>query len=135
MTEPVNGAKSGLRARLRALVESIELRGRAVFLASRDPRVPPVAKILAAVVAAYALSPIDLIPDFIPVLGLLDDLVRIPLGIALVARMIPNDVWQECLVAAQRAMDAPRSRAGFVAVLLVWAAALAALGWIVASHI
>ena len=135
MIEPAKAAKSGLRSRLRALIESIELRGRAVYFASRDPRVPLVAKILAAVVAAYALSPIDLIPDVIPVLGLLDDLVLIPLGIALVVRMIPSDVWQECLSTAQRTMDAPRSRAGLVAVLLVWAAALAALGWIVASRI
>lgn len=135
MNRPTGTAKSGLRGRLRALTESIELRGRAVFLASRDPRVPLVAKLFAAVVAAYAFSPIDLIPDVIPVLGLLDDLVLIPLGIAVVVRLIPRDVWQECLAAAQRKMDVPRSRAGLVAVLLAWAAALAALAWLVASRI
>lgn len=135
MSKSPKSGRSGLRSRLRALIESIELRGRAVYFASRDSRVPFVAKALAAVVAAYALSPIDLIPDFIPILGLLDDLVLIPLGIALVVRMMPTDVWQECLAAARQVMDAPRSRAGLVAVLLIWVAALVALGWIVASRI
>ena len=68
----------------------------ALYLAYRDPRVPWYAKAVAACVVGYALSPIDLIPDFIPVLGYLDDLVLIPLGIALALRMIPPAVMDEC---------------------------------------
>ncbi|MEO6027230.1 MAG: YkvA family protein [Candidatus Binatia bacterium] len=68
----------------------------ALYLASRDPRVPWYAKALAACVVAYALSPIDLIPDVIPVLGYLDDLVLVPLGVLAVRRMIPATVWAEC---------------------------------------
>ncbi len=68
----------------------------AVYLASRDPRVPRYAKAVAVCVVGYALSPIDLIPDFIPVLGYLDDLVLIPLGVVMVLRMIPPAVMVEC---------------------------------------
>ncbi len=77
----------------------------ALYLAARDPRVPWYAKALAVCVVAYALSPIDLIPDFIPVLGYLDDLVLVPLGIALVLRLIPRDVLAECRQRAQEALD------------------------------
>jgi uncharacterized membrane protein YkvA (DUF1232 family) len=76
----------------------------ALYLASRDPRVPWYAKLSAICVAAYALSPIDLIPDFIPVLGYLDDLVLIPLGIAITVKMIPPPVLAECRVRAQTRM-------------------------------
>lgn len=68
----------------------------ALYLAYRDPRVPWYAKVLAAAVVAYAFSPVDLIPDFIPVLGYLDDLVLVPLGITLALRMIPEDVLDRC---------------------------------------
>jgi uncharacterized membrane protein YkvA (DUF1232 family) len=67
----------------------------ALYLAARDPRTPLVAKLAAAAVAAYALSPIDLIPDFIPVLGYLDDLVVVPLGILLVVSLIPPELMAE----------------------------------------
>ena len=73
----------------------------ALYLASRDPRVPWYAKALAVCIAAYALSPIDLIPDFIPVLGYLDDAILLPLGILLVVRMIPPDVMAEHRAAAR----------------------------------
>ena len=72
----------------------------AIYLASRDPRVAWYSKALAVAVAAYALSPIDLIPDFIPVLGYLDDLIVVPLGIALVVRLIPPEVMEEYRVRA-----------------------------------
>jgi len=81
--------------RLRRRVRELRSDGYAVYLAMRDPRVPWFAKALLAAVALYAVSPIDLIPDFIPVLGLLDDLVIIPLGIALAARLIPRDIMEE----------------------------------------
>jgi len=77
----------------------------ALYLAVRDPRVPLYAKLIAVCVVGYAFSPIDLIPDFIPVLGYLDDLVLVPLGIALVLKMIPAEVMAECRQEAQAVMD------------------------------
>lgn len=77
----------------------------AVYLAYKDPRVPWYAKLTAVCVVGYALSPIDLIPDPIPILGYLDDLVLIPLGIALVVRMIPPAVMQECRLKAETAFE------------------------------
>lgn len=68
----------------------------AVFLALKDKRTPVFAKVMAAVTVAYALSPIDLIPDFIPVLGYLDDVILLPAMIALVIKLIPDNVWGEC---------------------------------------
>lgn len=103
----------------------------AVYLAARDPRVPWYAKALALGVAAYAFSPIDLIPDFIPVLGYLDDLIVVPLGIALVIRLVPDTVWAECRLAAQEREKPSHPRLGVVAgiaVVLTW---LAALAWVI----
>ncbi len=74
--------------RLKEWVRAIERDVLAIYLAARDPRVPWYAKALALFVAAYALSPIDLIPDFVPVLGYLDDAILLPLGIVLVVKMI-----------------------------------------------
>jgi uncharacterized membrane protein YkvA (DUF1232 family) len=78
----------------------------AIFLAYRDPRVPWYARALAACVAGYAFSPIDLIPDFIPLLGYLDDLILVPLGVWLVIKLIPKDVMAECRVKAQENITA-----------------------------
>ena len=93
-----------------------------LYLASRDPRVPGLAKALAALTVAYALSPIDLIPDFIPVFGHLDDLLLVPLGLALAIRLIPLSVLDELRseAALRFAHGGPRSRAGAVLVVLVW---------------
>lgn len=91
-----------------------------LYLACRDPRTPWYAKGFAALVVAYALSPIDLIPDFIPVLGYLDDLILVPAGIWLAIRMVPAEVIQESRVKARSLIDRPRSRAGVVLVVLIW---------------
>lgn len=91
----------------------------ALWLAARDPRVPFHAKAVAAAVAAYALSPIDLIPDFIPVLGYLDDLLIVPLGIMLAVRLIPAAALEE-LRARAAEQRRPVSMVGFVIVLLSW---------------
>ncbi len=102
----------------------------ALYLAARDPRVPWYAKGLAILVTAYAFSPIDLIPDFVPVLGYLDDLVLLPLGIALTLKLIPSHVWAECRAQA-RVDSAARSRAGWVAagvIVLLW---LLLFAWLV----
>jgi uncharacterized membrane protein YkvA (DUF1232 family) len=98
----------------------------ALYLAYKDPRVRWYAKIFGAVVVAYAFSPIDLIPDFIPILGFVDDLILLPLGIALAIRMIPREVMSECYAKAERALGAGRRRnwiAGGV-VVTIWAAVL-----------
>ena len=97
----------------------------ALYLAYRDPRVPWYAKLIGAFVVAYALSPIDLIPDFIPVIGYLDDLILIPLGIALAIRLIPEAVMQECLAKADEALSkGPRRNWAAGAVVIgIWAAA------------
>jgi uncharacterized membrane protein YkvA (DUF1232 family) len=92
-------------------------------LAVRDPRVPWYAKALGTCVIAYALSPIDLIPDFVPVLGYLDDLVLVPLVLLLVLRLIPADVLGEHRVAATAMAGRPVSRVGAFAVIGVWMAA------------
>ena len=117
-------------SRIKTWARNLKRDSHAVYLASRDPRVPWYAKILAVAVAAYALSPIDLIPDFIPVIGYLDDLVIVPLGIWLVVSLIPGDVMTECRAKADEAGQRPVSRAGMIAIILVWIVAAAILGWI-----
>ena len=96
----------------------------------KHPRTPRAARWVAIAVIAYAVSPIDLIPDFIPVLGLLDELVLIPLGVALVVRLTPRPLWQALLAEAEASKDAlPRLWWGALAVLLTWAAMLGLLVW------
>jgi len=106
----------------------------AILLASRDPRVPWTARLLAIAVAGYALSPIDLIPDFIPVLGYLDDLIIVPLGIWLVIALIPEDVMDEYRVIASAAAERPVSRTAAIVIVALWISGAAALGWIVLIH-
>ncbi|WP_291846147.1 YkvA family protein [Bradyrhizobium sp.] len=104
--------------------------GHAIYLASRDPRVPWYAKALAIVVAGYALSPIDLIPDFIPIVGYLDELILLPLGIWLVVALIPAETMDEYRARADEAGRRPTSRAGMVAIILLWIAGALTLGGI-----
>lgn len=94
----------------------------ALYLASRHPRTPWYAKALALLVVAYTFSPIDLIPDPVPVLGYLDDLVLIPLGVLLVLKMVPRDVIVACREQAREAFSGPRPRfwAGAVIVVFLW---------------
>src|SRR5215475_12477058 len=118
-THPKRGALAGGRdgqtmtwqERVRALKRDVV----AIALAVRDPRVPWYAKAVGMCVVAYALSPIDLIPDFIPVLGLLDDLVLVSLGLLLVVKLIPADILAEHRAAAAAAAERPVSRAGAAA--------------------
>jgi uncharacterized membrane protein YkvA (DUF1232 family) len=99
-----------------------------VYLVARDSRVPWPVKVLAAAVAAYALSPIDLIPDFIPVVGYLDDLVIVPLGILAVVKLVPAEVLAELRKEAARRLAArPRSWAGAAAIVVLWLVLLALL--------
>jgi uncharacterized membrane protein YkvA (DUF1232 family) len=121
-----------------AVIESLEARVRhlkseayALYLAARHPRTPWYAKLFVAGVVAYAFSPIDLIPDFVPVLGYLDDLILIPLGIAAAIKMIPPDVLAECRLRAREAAAGgkPVSRVAAAVIVGVWIllAALCAL--------
>jgi uncharacterized membrane protein YkvA (DUF1232 family) len=91
----------------------------ALWIAARDRRTPWIAKAVAGAVAAYALSPIDLIPDFIPVLGYLDDVILVPLGIALAVRLIPARLMAEFRDEAGRRTGA-RSFTGAAVIVLVW---------------
>ncbi|MDO9709546.1 YkvA family protein [Paracraurococcus lichenis] len=101
----------------------------ALWIAARDPRTPWAARALALSIAAYALSPVDLIPDFIPVLGLLDEAVLLPLAILLVIRLIPGPLMAEYRAAAAAAESRPSSRAGAAVIVLLWLAAAALLLW------
>jgi uncharacterized membrane protein YkvA (DUF1232 family) len=121
----------GLVARMRRWADEVTRDLYAVYLASRDPRVPWYAKALALAVAAYAFSPIDLIPDFIPVLGYADDLVIVPLGVLLVVALIPPDVMAEHRATAGAAMERPQSRAAAAVIVGLWLGLAALTGWLV----
>ena len=116
---------------LAAAAKDIRVNLPALMLAVRDRRTPLGAKIIAAVVTAYAFSPIDLIPDFIPVLGLLDDLVIVPLGIFLAIRLIPEPLMGEFRLAASDPGDRPVSWIGGAFIILLWIAIIVAAGWLV----
>jgi uncharacterized membrane protein YkvA (DUF1232 family) len=103
----------------------------AIYLCSRDPRVPWHAKALAIFVAAYALSPIDLIPDFVPVLGYLDDVILVPVGIWLVVRLIPAHVMAEHRELAAAAHDRPVSRTAAAVIVAIWIASAILCGWLI----
>ena len=102
----------------------------ALWFMLKDPRAPLGPKVLAFAVLAYALSPIDLIPDFIPVLGLLDDLILLPLGVALVIWLVPALLWQEMLAKADLFQGRlPKMLTGLLLVLLVWGLLIVAFAW------
>ncbi len=108
--------------RLRAWARRLKTEVRALYLAYGDPRVPTYARVFTIIVVAYAFSPIDLIPDPIPILGYLDDLILVPLGIALAVRMIPPTVLTEYRARARdtRAQAGPKGTAAAVAVVVIW---------------
>lgn len=116
-------------SRLRVWARTIKRDVVALYLAARDPRVPWFAKVIAACVAAYALSPIDLIPDFIPVLGYLDDVILVPLGILLAVRLVPGNVMAELRAEADRRLARPASRTGAIVVVVIWLVAAFAIAW------
>jgi uncharacterized membrane protein YkvA (DUF1232 family) len=102
----------------------------ALWLAGRDRRVPWYAKAVAAAVVAYALSPIDLIPDFVPVLGYLDDLLIVPLGVLLAIRLVPPAVMAELRSKAEATAERPMSVTGAAVIAAVWAGAIAMTVWL-----
>jgi uncharacterized membrane protein YkvA (DUF1232 family) len=106
-----------------------------VYFAARDPRTPVPAKIIAVAVAAYALSPIDLIPDFIPVLGYVDDLLLLPVGIWMVVRILPAEVLVQSRAKAELAAFSPRSRVAAIVIVGLWATCAAGLGyWLLQAY-
>jgi len=107
----------------------------AIYLAARDPNMPWYVKVLAAVVAAYALSPIDLIPDFIPILGYLDDLILVPLGIWLVVSLIPEQAMAEYRARAGEVMQRPHDgKIAAIAIIAIWITGAALLCWLALSR-
>jgi uncharacterized membrane protein YkvA (DUF1232 family) len=102
----------------------------AVYRAARDPRVPWYAKALAFCVAGYALSPIDLIPDFVPVLGYMDDIIIVPLGILIVLKLIPPEIMAEHRALAAAAQGPPVSIAAAIVIVAVWAASIVVAAWL-----
>lgn len=117
-------------ATLRKWAQALKRDVVALWIAARDPRVPWRAKLVAGLVAAYALSPIDLIPDFIPILGYLDDVIIVPLGIWLAVRLVPVALMQNFREQADKRSRRPISRAGAVLVAIVWIAGAGGLLWL-----
>ena len=127
----------GLLVPVQPLLQQIKIWARtlkrdvhAIYLAARSPRVPWHVKIIAIAVAGYALSPIDLIPDFIPVLGYVDDLIIVPLGVWLVLSLIPEEVMAEYRAVADEAATRPRSNTAAITIVAIWILGVATLGWI-----
>ena len=108
--------------RLESWARRLKIEVYALYLAYRDPRVSWYARVFAAVVVGYAFSPIDLIPDVVPVLGYLDDLIVVPLGVALAIKMIPPHVLAECREKAREAKDRPVNRVAAAVIVLLWIA-------------
>jgi uncharacterized membrane protein YkvA (DUF1232 family) len=104
-----------------SIAHRIRVEAHAVWLAVRDPRTPLLAKLVGLFVAAYALSPIDLIPDFIPVIGLIDDAVLIPAGVWLFEKLVPPELLAEHRATAEAAAERPSSKWGIAIVLALWA--------------
>ncbi len=126
-------------ARLKAWAASLRRQALVVWFASRDPRAPWYAKWLAIAIVAYALSPIDLIPDFIPVLGYLDEVILLPAALWLVLKLMPQEVLLDARARAQAWMEAhrpkPRNWIAATIIVLLWIAALWALWiWLIRPH-
>ena len=105
---------------LRALARTLRIEAHAVWLTARHPDTPWLARLLGMVIAAYALSPIDLIPDFIPILGVLDEAVLIPLGIWLFLKLVPDQLYAENRAIAAQAAQRPISWGGAAAIAALW---------------
>jgi uncharacterized membrane protein YkvA (DUF1232 family) len=119
-----------MTAKLKNWAQIIKRDAYAVYLAARDPRTPWYAKALALCVAGYALSPIDLIPDFIPVLGYVDDVILVPLGVVAVVKLIPPEIMAEHRRTAALAVEQPVSRTAAFVIALIWAVSIALTAWL-----
>ena len=116
---------------IKNLARNIRVHGHTTWLCARDPALGWPLRIFAAAIAGYALSPIDLIPDFLPVIGLLDDVILIPLGIWLFRRWVPREIYDRNQAIAQAASERPVSRLGAAIIIACWLAGAIWLGWLV----
>jgi uncharacterized membrane protein YkvA (DUF1232 family) len=121
MTDPAP-PQASVVSRLKTWARGIKRDVVTVYFAARDPQAPMLVRILAGLVAAYALSPIDLIPDFIPVLGYLDDLLIVPLGLLLVMRLMPKEVMTNARAKADTMLAKPRSWLAAMCFVVIWLA-------------
>lgn len=123
MEEPKPGRKGKL-AELKKRAKELRNETMALYIACRRKDVPLCARVIGIAVIGYAMSPIDLIPDFIPVLGYIDDLFIIPAGILLVRKMIPQNIMEECRAQAEETFryKSPRSNAAGAVIIIIWAA-------------
>ncbi len=124
-----------IAGRLKDWARAVNRDVHALYLAGRDRRVSWYAKILAVVIAGYALSPIDLIPDFIPVIGYLDDLILVPLGVLLVIKLIPREIMAEHRQAAAAMQARPKSRAAAMLIISIWLAIIVLAGWLALGYV
>ncbi|NIK72118.1 MULTISPECIES: YkvA family protein [unclassified Paenibacillus] len=131
MDAKTNETKQPLLYKWKAMAKKLKANLMVMYLAYRDPRVPLFAKIVAICVVAYAFSPVDLIPDFIPVLGYLDDIVLVPLGIYIALRLFPKEVLEEYRAKAeeQRKLGKPRNWLTGTLIIAVWVVLAALCGW------
>ncbi|MCS7286897.1 MAG: DUF1232 domain-containing protein [Anaerolineae bacterium] len=118
-------------AKLKNWAHSLEREAYALYVAARDPRVPWYARVFLSLVVAYTFSPIDLIPDFVPFLGHLDDLVLVPLGVVLALKMIPSEVMVEARHRSEELMqrEGLTSRAGAILVIALWLVIVIFIAW------
>ena len=116
------------RARHSALLVKRDVH--AIYCAARDPRVPWYAKALAICVAGYALSPIDLIPDFVPILGYMDDVIIVPLGVLIVVKLIPPEIMAEHRALGAATQGRAVSHTAAIVITIVWTACIVLAGWI-----
>lgn len=114
-----------------SLIHRLRVEVHAAWLAARDPRTPWTARLFGLLLTAYAISPIDLIPDFIPIFGLLDDVVLIPLGLWLFEKMVPAGVLADCRMRAEQASEKPRSVWGALIVIAIWIIVVLLFAWLV----
>jgi uncharacterized membrane protein YkvA (DUF1232 family) len=113
---------------LKRWAQQLKVQVVALWLVAREPTAPLLAKIVAGLVAAYALSPIDLIPDFIPILGLLDDLILLPAGIWLALRLIPTEQMAAARIRANAIAERPVSRSAAAVIIMFWLFAISVTG-------
>lgn len=113
--------------RIKQWAKSIKKDILVVWLIAKDKRMPNSVKLLALIIAAYAFSPIDLIPDFIPVLGYLDDIIIVPLGILLVIKLTPQNIIDDCRILAETLVERPINRWAAGIIILIW---LVVLGYL-----
>jgi uncharacterized membrane protein YkvA (DUF1232 family) len=117
----------GWLATLKEKAKRLKRESMVLYFAARDPRTPLIVKLIAGAIVAYALSPIDLIPDFIPVLGLVDEVILLPIAIAFALRLVPSEVLLDAQTKAQTELARPKNYKAAAIIVLIWAVVFAVL--------